>query len=73
MNRQNTAFDWNDWYASIPGIPLDWGRISAPAGKTEGHSARFAGSHRLGSLLTMRGRNILNQSHLSQSPLPPSL
>jgi len=25
MDKQQTKFDWNAWYASIPGIPAGWG------------------------------------------------
>lgn len=25
MDTQQTKFDWNAWYASIPGIPAGWG------------------------------------------------
>lgn len=25
MDTQQTKFDWNAWYAGIPGIPADWG------------------------------------------------
>ena len=28
MDKQQTKFDWNAWYASIPGIPAGWGDSS---------------------------------------------
>ena len=34
MDTQQTKFDWNAWYAGIPGIPADWGKspaVTAPA------------------------------------------
>jgi hypothetical protein len=32
MDKQQTKFDWNAWYASIPGIPAGWGeRPAEPA------------------------------------------
>jgi hypothetical protein len=29
MDKQQTKFDWNAWYASIPGIPAGWGESPA--------------------------------------------
>lgn len=29
MDTQQAKFDWNAWYASIPGIPAGWGESSA--------------------------------------------
>lgn len=30
MTALHNHFDWNRWYASIPGIPLDWGAMPQP-------------------------------------------
>lgn len=30
MDTQQTKFDWNGWYASIPGIPAGWGHPPMP-------------------------------------------
>lgn len=30
MKTQATTFDWSAWYASIPGIPGDWGKPPCP-------------------------------------------
>jgi hypothetical protein len=29
MDTQHAKFDWNAWYAGIPGIPLWWGECPA--------------------------------------------
>lgn len=34
MNTDRVDFDWNAWYASIPGIPGDWGLSGATADQT---------------------------------------
>jgi hypothetical protein len=28
MDQTDTRFDWISWFASIPGIPADWGNTA---------------------------------------------
>lgn len=30
MDQTDTRFDWIGWLASIPGVPADWGKQTAP-------------------------------------------
>lgn len=34
MQTERNPLDWNGWYASIPGIPTDWGRPRVAAART---------------------------------------